>query len=135
MSQASTSAPTVAEHLQVDPSHSEPVTRPAQELPDPHLQMLLSASHTSFVAHLSKEVVHLHTLLTASQTAPVDWPIQEESIEPHLQAPDVHTSSVPQDKKLSWSHLHIPWRHVSPEIAHVTAEQASLGHIKLIKRN
>ena len=81
-------AGSLAEHWQDIDTISQygAVKLPLQELPSPHLHALLLWSQISFVAHASKEEVHLHRLFAASQTAPVASPAQV-GVVPHLHTP------------------------------------------------
>lgn len=66
---------------------------PVQELAVPHLQALFPESQVSPVLHADLVAEHLHTLLVASQKAPVLSPLHEDAV-PQVQAPEVHVSLV-----------------------------------------
>ena len=76
-------------HLHPDPSQSSPVTWPTQELSLPHLQapalLLAVLSQVSGDVHASRDEVHLHLLLVASQYAPVVIKGQLSRVAVHLQ--------------------------------------------------
>jgi hypothetical protein len=87
-----------------------------------HLQTHVPPEHSSPLEQAATVDEHLHTLLSASQYAPVDEPTQEEVV-PHIQDPEVHDSPELLHA-LPVPHLHTPLSQVSvvPVQAETVAE-------------
>ena len=76
-----------------------------------HLQTHVPPEHSSPLEQAGTVDEHLHTLLSASQYAPVDLPAQEDAV-PHMQDPELQDSPELLHA-LPVPHLHTPLSQVS----------------------